>query len=290
MKNKVLITGATGATGRNAIQALITSGIAVRAMVHKIDERSESLSKMGVEVVEGDLLNFDSVHSALNGISAAYFLFPIQTPGILEATAYFAEAALENGVGHIVNMSQISARRTAKSHAAQNHWLAERVFDRSGVPVTHIRPTFFAEWLMYFAKDIKENNRILLPFGEGVYAPISAEDQGRVIAAILANPVAHQGKTYPLYGPTELSQYQIADSLSEVLGRKIEYIPIDIEGFKDVLAGAGFEPWFIQHISAVAQDCRDGIFACTNSNVEDLTGRTPLSITDYIEKNKQSFQ
>lgn len=290
MKNIVLITGATGATGRNAVQALLASGIAVRAMVHKIDERSESLSKIGAEVIEGDLLDFESVNRALNGISSAYFLFPIQSPGILEATAYFAQAALENGVGHIVNMSQISARRTAKSHAAQNHWLSERLFDRSGVPVTHIRPTFFAEWLMYFAKDIRENNRILLPFGEGVYAPISAEDQGRVIAAILLDPGSHPGKTYPLYGPTELSQYQIAESLSEVLGRKVEYIPIAIDDFKPVLAGAGFEPWFIQHISAVAQDCRDGIFAGTNSNVEDITGRLPLSITDFIEKNKSSFQ
>jgi NAD(P)H dehydrogenase (quinone) len=290
MNNKVLITGAAGATGRNAVQALIASGIVVRAMVHKIDERSESLSRIGAEIVEGDLLDFESVYNALNGITSAYFLFPIQTPGILEATAYFAEAALENGVGHIVNMSQISARRTAKSHAAQNHWLSERLFDRSGVQVTHIRPTFFAEWLMYFASDIRENNRILLPFGDGVYAPISAEDQGRVIAAILSDPKSHQGKTYPLYGPTELTQYQIAESLSEVLGRKIEYVPIDIESFKPVLAGAGFEPWFIQHISAVAQDCRDGIFAGTNSNVEDLTGRLPLTITDFIEKNKSSFQ
>lgn len=51
MNNKVLITGATG---RNAIQALIASGIAVRAMVHKIDERSESLSRIGAEIVKGD--------------------------------------------------------------------------------------------------------------------------------------------------------------------------------------------------------------------------------------------
>src|SRR5439155_26791403 len=71
---------------------------------------------------------------------------PIEVPGILEATAFFAQAALEQGVSAIVNMSQISARRIAKSHAAQNHWIAERLLDRSGIPVTHLRPTLIHAW------------------------------------------------------------------------------------------------------------------------------------------------
>jgi hypothetical protein len=58
---------------------------------------------------------------------------------------FFAQAAIEPGVCAFVNMSQITARRIAKSHAAQNHWIAERLFDRSGIPVTHLRPTLFAE-------------------------------------------------------------------------------------------------------------------------------------------------
>jgi uncharacterized protein YbjT (DUF2867 family) len=76
-------------------------------------------------------------------------------------------------------MSQISARRIAKSHAAQNHWIAERLLDRSGIPVTHLRPTFFAKWLMYVSGSIKERNMFPLPFGDARYAPIAAEDQGR---------------------------------------------------------------------------------------------------------------
>jgi NAD(P)H dehydrogenase (quinone) len=40
-----------------------------------------------------------------------------------------------------------------------------------------------------------------------------------------------------------------------------------------------------QHISAVAQDCRDGIFSETNDLVEKLTGQ----MVDYIVKNKALF-
>ena len=286
---KVLITGATGATGGNAVRRLLELKVPVRALVHKVDERSEKLSSKGVEIAQGDLSDFEAISEALHGITAAYFVFPIQVAGILEATAFFAQAALEQGVGAIVNMSQISARRIAKSHAAQNHWIAERLLDRSGIPVTHLRPTFFAEWLMYLSQSIREKDMFPLPFGNARYAPIAAEDQGRVIAAILNDSAEHVGKTYPLYGPKELTQYEVADILTQVLGRKITYVPVEIEAFSEMWKERGYSPHFRQHISAVAQDCRDGVFSGTNDLVEKLTGQKPLQLVDYIIKHKAAF-
>ena len=104
----------------------------------------------------------------------------------------------------IVDMSQVSARRAAKSHASRNHWIAERLFDRSGIPVTHLRPTFVAEWLLYLSRSIRDTSSFPLPFGNARYAPITGEDQGRAIADILSNPAEHAGQAYPLYGPMEL--------------------------------------------------------------------------------------
>jgi len=289
MAKKILITGATGATGGNAIKALLELKVPLRALIHQKDARSEQLSTQGVDIVQGDLSDFEAVNEALKGITGAYFVYPIQVPGILEATALFAQAALEQGVGAIVNMSQISARRIAKSHAAQNHWIAERLLDRSGIPVSHLRPTFFAEWLMYLSESIRENNMFPLPFGNARYAPIAAEDQGRVIAAILNNPAEHAGKIYPLYGPKELSQYEVADILTQVLGRKITYAAVEIEAFMEIWKKRGFSPYNHQHIAAVAQDCRDGVFSGTNDLVEKITGRKPLGMVDYITKNKALF-
>src|SRR5580692_3238801 len=131
IQGKVLVTGATGDTGRATVDELLARGHRVRALAHGQDERSKKLQDCGVEVVYGDLLDFGQVKAALNGVKRAYFVYPIR-PGILQATAYFAQAAKEAGVDGIVNMSQISAREDAKSHAATDHWLAERVFDWSG--------------------------------------------------------------------------------------------------------------------------------------------------------------
>ena len=215
----------------------------MRALVHKVDERSEKLSSQGVEIAQTTYPILRRSVKLSRG-DAAFFVFPIQVPGILEATAFFAQAALEQGVGAIVNMSQISARRIAKSHAAQNHWIAERLLDRSGIPVTHLRPTFFAEWLMYLSQSIREKDMFPLPFGNARYAPIAAEDQGRVIAAILNDSAEHVGKTYPLYGPKELTQYEVADILTQVLGRKITYVPVEIEAFSEMWKEEGILPSF----------------------------------------------
>ena len=140
-QTKFLITGATGATGGDTVRQLLEKQHAVRVFAHRPDERSEQLLELGAEVVFGDFLDFDSVRAALSGVQRAYFCYPI-SPGLAQATAQFAQAAKEAGVEVIVNMSQISARSDAKSEAARQHWLSERVFDWSGVPTVHLRPTF----------------------------------------------------------------------------------------------------------------------------------------------------
>jgi NAD(P)H dehydrogenase (quinone) len=290
MKNaKILITGATGASGRTAVTRLLELQIPVRALVHRVDARSEQLRAQGAEIFEGDLSDFVAVHEALEGVAGAYFVYPIQVPGIVEATAFFAQAALEQGVSTIVNMSQITARRNSKSHAALNHWIAERLLDRSGISVTHLRPTLFAEWLLYMSQAIREKNILPLGFGDGRYAPIAGEDIGRVVAAILSNASGHTGKTYPLYGPKELNEFDVAEILSQVLGRKITYVPMEIDAFATLLKDSGFNAYFQQHISAVAQDCRDGVCAGTNNLVEQFTGKKPLGIEEWIVKNKELF-
>jgi NAD(P)H dehydrogenase (quinone) len=177
---RFLVIGATGKTGRHTVHHLLEGGHVVRAMVHKEDERSEALRSAGAEVVIGELLEHDDAVRAAAGTGGAYFCYPV-SPGLIQATAYFAEAAKRAALKVIVNMSQISAREDSKSHAARDHWIAERLFDWSGVPTVHIRPTFFSEWLLFpFVRStIVKNGIIDLPYGNGRHAPIAGEDQAR---------------------------------------------------------------------------------------------------------------
>ena len=293
IQGKVLVTGATGDTGRATVDELLARGHRVRALAHGQDERSKRLQERGVEVVYGDLLDFGQVKPALHGVQRAYFVYPIR-PGILQATAYFAQAAKEAGVDGIVNMSQISAREDAKSHAATDHWLAERVFDWSGVTVAHIRPTYFAEWLLYVAPMIKAG-LLHVPFGTGKHAPIAAEDQARVIVGILEDPAPHRGETYPLFGPVEYTYQETAQILSRVLGKSVEYKQVDFEEFQTTLQGVGKastkgNDFLFQHLREVAIDHQNGIFAGTNDLVEKLGGRPPMTLEAFITKHRRAFE
>jgi NAD(P)H dehydrogenase (quinone) len=112
-QTKFLITGATGATGGYTVRQLLAKKQAVRVLAHRADDRSKQLRELGAEVVLGDFLDFDAIRAALQGVQRAYFCYPI-SPGIVQASAQFAQAAKEAGVEVIVNMSQKSGRSDAK--------------------------------------------------------------------------------------------------------------------------------------------------------------------------------
>ena len=210
-------------------------------------------------------------------------------------------------------MSQISAREDARSHAARDHWVAERVFDWSGIAVTHLRPTFFAEWLLYFASSVKAGT-LSWPFGTGKHAPVAAEDQARVIVGILEDPAPHRGKVYPLYGPKEYPHAEIAQVLSRVLGKEVRYKQVTVEEWqRNAASGLPLAPgqvtartmygeleqlqrcelkesFVVQHIRAVAADHQAGVFAGTNDLLETIGGRPPMSLEAFIEKHRQAFE
>jgi NAD(P)H dehydrogenase (quinone) len=287
-----LITGATGATGGKTVELLLERGYRVRAFVHQHDERSAQLETQGAEIAVGDLRDFTTIRPALDGVSGAYFVYPI-APGLIEATAYFALAAKEAAVPTVVNMSQISARREAKSHAAFNHWVAERVFDWSGLAVTHLRPTFFAEWFLYSATGIKDGIKdglVRLPFGdEGKHAPIATEDQARLIASILEQPSAHRGKTYRLFGPKEYTFPAAVARISEMLGREVKYERIPLEAYHEQMEKRR-GPFVAQHLVEVAKDHAAGVFSGADDVVEQVTGKPPMGLEEYIRKHRQAFQ
>jgi NAD(P)H dehydrogenase (quinone) len=284
-----LVTGATGRTGGGAIELLLERGHRARAMVHREDERSRALAEAGAEIVVADLHDLDGVTTALQGVTGAYFCHPI-LPGLVESTVIFAQAATEAGVRSVVNMSQISARREASSNAARQHWLCERLLDRTDLLTTHIRPTFFAEWLKLWWEKRDGEGYLRLPFGEGRHAPIAAADQSRVIAALLLDPEPHNHAVYTLHGPVEQNHHEIAKAMSGALGIPVHYEPISVEEFAKAMRERGLDEHLVQHLSNVAVDYQNGVFAGTNDVVEKLGGQPPLSVERYVRENISAFE
>ena len=288
MQPLILIAGATGATGKVATRQLLEQGFPVRALAHKVDDRSQALAQAGAELFVGDLLDFRAVRRAFEGVQRAYFVYPMR-PGLMQATAQFAQAAREAGAEFIVNMSQRTAVADAASDSALQHWLGERVFDWSGVAVTHLRPTIFCEWMFYMRNMLREG-RMSFPFERsGRFAPVAATDLGTAVARILANPAAHTGQTYPLFGPTEITAPEWADIVSQVLGKPVRYEKITGEQWVNEVAGQAI-PFLAQHIQAIAEAQQHGQMAGMGHHLEKIIGRPPVSLAQFVEQHRAVFQ
>lgn len=121
-------------------------------------------------------------------------------------------------------------------------------------------------------------------------APIAAEDQARLIAAILAAPADHAGKIYPLHGPIELDQIGIAAAISDTLKRKIAYQPLTLPQYRERLEKAGLPEFIIQHFCAIAVDYRNGIFSGEDKLIAELTGKAPMTVQDFVASHRDAFK
>ena len=281
MSKTVLITGATGDTGRAAVRESIALGLNVRAMVHRKDARSAALEALGAEVVTGDLLEIDTIRDAMKDVDAAYLVWPVQ-PGLINATVNFAQAAKETGVKTVINLSQRSANRESTSDSCRDTFIAEEILNWSGLPVIHLRPTYFLEWLLYpWQLPYLQQGVLRLPVGSGRHSPIAADDQGRAIASLLKNPHGHIGKTIPLSGPAEMDHTQMAAELSEALGREIVFQDLPIDEYCSSIEAMGVPPYVVQHLRGAMADYQVGRMSGADNNVETLTGRRAMTVGEF---------
>ena len=284
---RFLILGATGKTGTYVVEMLLKRGHAVRAFVHKNDERSSHLQQQGAELVVGDLHNFMTLCYALEGVAGAYFVYPGE-PGTPEATALFAQAAKEVALPVVVNMSMRPARREAKSHLAFNHWIAEQVFGWSGLAVTHLKPVFFAENFLIYRQNIKRG-LVQLPYGEGRHAPIAAEDIARLIVSVLENPLPHKGQTYRLCGPREYTYEEAFALIARVTGYPVIYENISLEMAREQWS-KWRTPFEVQHVYEIVKDHAAGIFSGTDDIIGPITGQAPMGLEEFIRKHLQALE
>ncbi|MEK6304396.1 MAG: NmrA family NAD(P)-binding protein [Acidobacteriota bacterium] len=277
-----LVTGATGKTGNCVAKELLARKMPVRALVHRVDVRSDSLRALGAEVIAGDLLDLRDVRLAIAGVTGAYFCFPPEDR-LLEATVNFALAAKEARVEAVVNMSQYHAREGHPSSLTRQHWLGERVLDVANVGAVHLRTNFFMEvYAIVCRATIATMNKFFLPHGTGAQAPITVSDIGKVVVAILTNPQNYSSNIIHVTGPEVITQDQAAKVFSSVLGRQIEYIDIPSDIWRAIGKQQGLSDFLLDHLCHAAEDVKSGKFAESTVAVKTITSSEPINLASFV--------
>ncbi len=303
MSHRILVTGAAGgtqgSTGRLITSLLLEQGIPVRALVHKLDSRSDELRQQGAEVVEGDLLNSASVQAALRNVQRAYFTYPV-AEGLLEAAAIFAAAAREAALELVVNNSQFQGRpddpafrdlKRAASFRNFQHRLADRIFDWAQVGAVHLQaPPYYENVRALVSRSVAEQSTVFLPWGEDttVIPLVGAQDVSRVAASLLAHPGVPSQSAHALVGETP-TVGEITEALGRAIGRPIRYVAITDEQWASA-AKERIGPHALDHLSHLWQTFRKGEERYQSTDaIRMVTGRNPQTLEEFFRENAGFF-
>lgn len=304
MSEPILVTGAAGgsqgSTGRRIAALLLEKGISVRAFVHKLDARSDALRELGAEVVQGDLLDRDSVRASLRGIKRAYFTYSV-SDGLLEATTIFAMAAREAETELVVNNSQLQnsqlqGARKAPSFRNMQHGLADRIFDWAEVGAVHLHaPPYYENVRALVRKSVAEQSTVFLPWGDGsaTISLVGAEDVSRVAVTLLADSETPSASAYDLIAATPTVK-EIVDTLSAALQRPIRYVGITDEQWAEAMRGH-INPHALDHLSHLwryfrsterrtAEEARG-----VTDTIRTVTGGRAQTLEDFFRANAGEF-
>ncbi|MCX4433612.1 MULTISPECIES: NmrA family NAD(P)-binding protein [Streptomyces] len=295
--NLVLLSNA-GDVGRTVLDQLRAQDVPVRVMVRRDDARAAELRVLGAEVVIGDLTRPETVAAALEGVGRMYFAMPVSPDQLLAATVVASVAREHGELDGLVDMSQMTvsqmtATSTGESDQQRLHWLSEQVFDWSGLPVVHVRPTAFLDNPLFTtlaARSIRDNGTIALPFGTGRTSPIAVDDVARVVATVLRDPAPHIGHVYELTGPRTVDMTEMAEEFSRALGRPVSYVDVPLDRWRsEVLAKAGLPPHTEQHIATMARLHRENRYNRTSDDVERVTGVPAQTIEAFVAARRDFY-
>lgn len=280
----ILVTGATGTIGRNVIEQLVRRGVPVRALVRnpaKADFPAE------VTVVQGDLMDPDSLRTAFTGVSTLFLLNAV-TPDEFTQALIALNVARETGIERVVYLSVIHSDVYVNVPHFAGKFGVERMIEQMGFSATILRPAYFMNNELTIKDAIAAYGVYPMPIGAKGLAMIDPRDIGEIAAIELIHR-ANATQPMPLtrlnlVGPDTLTGTDAAATWSAALGRPIDYAGDDTAAFEANLRN--FMPGWMAYDMRLMADrfISDGMLPSEGdvARLTALLGRPLRSYRDYV--------
>lgn len=256
-KKIIAVIGATGAQGGGLVRAILNDKQAqfrARALTRKTgSDTATELAGLGVEVVEANLDDVESLKSAFHGAYAAYavtnFWEHMSPEKELTQAGNIAEAAMRTGIEHVTWSTLEDTRKwipldddrmpTLMSKYKVPHFDAKgeanEEFTRRNVPTTFLLTSFYWDNFIYFGLEPKRNEdgilTLAMPMADKLLPGIAAGDIGKCAFGIFERRSEYLGKTVGIAGE-HLTGKQMAAVFEKALGEKVVYQDIDPAAFR----------------------------------------------------------
>lgn len=268
--------------------SMLDGDIRVRAGVHSII-KGENLKRLpGVEIVEMDFEDPDSLHAAFTHVDKVFLLTPFTLDQVQMAKTLIDEAR-KAGVKHIVKLSVIGADAKPSLQLGQWHHEVEQYIEESGISYTFLRPiSFMQNYVNYNADTIKEEGKFYGASGDGKMSLVDARDIAAVAVEVLTGE-GHEGKAYDITGPEALSNYEVAQLLSEVTGKQVDYIDLTEAAIKQGMTSSGMPDTMANAMVELYTLQKEGKLTQTTDTVEKIVGRKPHTMRQFLQDHRDCF-
>jgi uncharacterized protein YbjT (DUF2867 family) len=303
VRRAILITGATGTVGSEVVKQLVSSfpsssssgqSVIIRAGVHS-QNKADKFRQYGetVEIVNMDYNQPDTIAAALNKVGKL-FLLTLPSLNMTDISSKVIREAKKNEVQHIVKLSVFGADAEPGILIGRLHRQEEKIIEESGIAYTFLRSNAFMQnFVNYFGYNIKAQNAIYLPAGEGKVSFVDARDVAAVAAKLLLTKnngiTQNENKAYVITGPEALSYSQVTEIISEEIGRKISYVDTEEEDARKVMESMSMEDWLIDAILEDFYNTKVGNRSKTTNAVEQIIGRKPTSFAQFVRDYANYF-
>ena len=280
----ILLTGASGKTGRAVIKALVAKGECVHAFVHRDHQVSAARALGAKEVSVGSLADVAALIRAAAEVQGIYHICPNVSSAEVSYSKAVITAALACGVKRVTFHSVLHPQIEAMPH----HWDKLRVEElllQSGLDVTILQPTSYMQNILGGWQSIMQEGVYRIPYPvETRLSLVDLEDVAEVAALVLSEP-GHVGATYELVGTAPLSQVEIAQVLSRTLGRPVCAEAQSLDAWELLARADGIGDYQCNILVKLFRYC--GNFGLTgNSNVlRWLLNREPTSLADFAVRS-----
>jgi uncharacterized protein YbjT (DUF2867 family) len=228
----VLVTGATGLHGSAVTRALLAANRRVRAFTRDpAGPRGHWLSELGAEVITGDLLDTESLTSAMQGTAAVYAVttpFSVGPEGEIEQGEHIIAAAREAQLTWLILASVASADRSTGIPHFDSKARIEQQLRASHIPHIIVAPTYFYENLGDPA-EIVAGGELELPLSPSrPLQQVAVADLGALVVALLGRREEFLSQRVEVAGD-QPTPAQMAADLSTASGQSVRHRQTNLE-------------------------------------------------------------
>lgn len=222
----ITITGATGRTGRPAVEALLAKGEKVRVVGRDANKLAPFVQR-GAEAFVGQVENPASMTMAFEGASAVYLLLPEDTtsPDLRahqeQVSDCYAAAVGNAHVPYVVTLSSIGAQHAEKTGPIVGlHNMEQKLNRIANLNVLHLRAGYFMENLLMSIPPLRSMGTLPGGMTGDLQMPwIAAKDIGAYAAMRLAARDFSGSSTQELHGQRDLSMKEAASVAGQSIGK-----------------------------------------------------------------------